>query len=114
MGLERSRRCSVAVSSFSRSCTRATSLPAKPNNDSPTFASRITGNTTSTSPRRKTGDDTTPYYIPTPQKERAVLPEKQDRAFGEFYKSARYNKILDQKTTLLIHLATAMAATCYP
>jgi alkylhydroperoxidase/carboxymuconolactone decarboxylase family protein YurZ len=43
-----------------------------------------------------------------------VLPEKQDRAFGEFYKSARYNKILDQKTTLLIHLATAMAAACYP
>ncbi len=43
-----------------------------------------------------------------------MLPEKQDRAFGEFYKSARYNKILDQKTTLLIHLATAMAATCYP
>jgi hypothetical protein len=43
-----------------------------------------------------------------------VLPEKQDKTFGAFYKSARYNKILDQKTTLLIHLATAMAAACYP
>lgn len=43
-----------------------------------------------------------------------MLPEKQDKAFGAFYKSARYNKILDQKTTLLIHLATAMAAACYP
>ena len=43
-----------------------------------------------------------------------MLPEKQDDAFGEFYKSARYNKILDQKTTLLIHLATAMSTACYP
>ena len=49
-----------------------------------------------------------------PSKERTVLSEKQDTAFGEFYKSARYNKILDQKTTLLIHLAAAMAAACYP
>jgi hypothetical protein len=43
-----------------------------------------------------------------------VLPELQDKAFGKFYKSARFNKILDQKTTLLIHLATAMAAACDP
>jgi hypothetical protein len=43
-----------------------------------------------------------------------VLPEKQLRAFGEFYKSARYNKILDPKTTLMIHLASAMSAGCYP
>jgi hypothetical protein len=43
-----------------------------------------------------------------------MLPEDQDRAFGEFYKSARYNKILDPKTTLMIHLATAMSAACYP
>jgi hypothetical protein len=49
-----------------------------------------------------------------PPKERTVLPEKQDKVFGEFYKSARYNKILDQKTTLLIHLATAMSTACYP
>jgi hypothetical protein len=43
-----------------------------------------------------------------------MLPERQDRAFAEFYKSARFNKILDQKTTLLIHLASAMATACYP
>jgi hypothetical protein len=43
-----------------------------------------------------------------------MLPEKQDRAFGDFYKSARFNNILDQKTTLLIHLATAMSVACYP
>ena len=43
-----------------------------------------------------------------------MLPEKQDTTFGEFYKSARFNTILDPKTTLLIHLATAMSAACYP
>jgi len=43
-----------------------------------------------------------------------VLPENQEKAFGAFYKSARYNKVLDPKTTLMIHLATAMSAACYP
>jgi hypothetical protein len=43
-----------------------------------------------------------------------VLPEKQDKTFGEFYKAARYNDILDRKTTLMIHLAAAMSAACYP
>ena len=38
-----------------------------------------------------------------------MLPEKQDDAFNDFYKSARFNKILDPKTTLLLHLATAMS-----
>ena len=43
-----------------------------------------------------------------------MLPEKQQKAFGEFYKSARYNDILDEKTTLMIHLATSMSVACYP
>lgn len=43
-----------------------------------------------------------------------MLPEKQHRAFGEFYKSARYNKILEPKTTLMLHLAAAMAVGCDP
>jgi len=43
-----------------------------------------------------------------------MLPEKQHKASGEFYKSARYNKILEPKTTLMLHLATAMAVACYP
>ena len=43
-----------------------------------------------------------------------MLPEKQHNAFGEFYKSARYNKVLDEKTTLMIHLATSMSVACYP
>ena len=37
-----------------------------------------------------------------------MLPEKQDKAFADFYKSARFNRILDQKTTQLIHLVPAI------
>ena len=40
--------------------------------------------------------------------------EPQDNAFDAFYKTARYNKILDPKTTAMIHLATAMSAGCHP
>ncbi len=43
-----------------------------------------------------------------------MLPEKQENSFNDFYKAARFNKILDQKTTLMIHLATAMSVGCYP
>lgn len=43
-----------------------------------------------------------------------MLPEESHRAFGEFYKSARFNRVLDQKTTVLIHLVTAMSAGCSP
>jgi hypothetical protein len=43
-----------------------------------------------------------------------MLPQDQRKAFNEFYDSARHNEILDPKTTLLIHLATAMAVGCYP
>jgi len=50
----------------------------------------------------------------TIDKEGTVLPEKQRHAFGAFYKSARHNDILDEKTTLMIHLATAMSVACYP
>jgi len=43
-----------------------------------------------------------------------MLPEKQLKAYAEFYDSARHNEILEPKTTLLIHLAAAMAIGCYP
>jgi hypothetical protein len=43
-----------------------------------------------------------------------MLPKDQGKAFNDFYRSARRNKILDPKTTLMIHLATAMAISCYP
>jgi len=42
------------------------------------------------------------------------LPRDQEKAYKEFYNSARYNKLLDPKTTLMIHLASAMAFACYP
>lgn len=43
-----------------------------------------------------------------------MLPEKQLKAYNDFYDSARSNDILEPKTTLLIHLASAMAVGCYP
>ena len=43
-----------------------------------------------------------------------MLTDKQLTAYNDFYDAARYNDILDPKTTLLIHLATAMAVGCYP
>ncbi len=36
------------------------------------------------------------------------------RAYRNFYDSARNNSVLDPKTTMLIHLGTAMARGCYP
>jgi len=43
-----------------------------------------------------------------------MLPEKQKKNWEEFYDSARANDILAPKTTIMIHLASAMAAACYP
>ncbi len=43
-----------------------------------------------------------------------MLPQQQKRAYGGFYRSARNNEILDPKTTLMLHLATAMSVACYP
>lgn len=43
-----------------------------------------------------------------------MLPKDQRHAFDEFYKSARYNEVLERKTTLMVHLASAMALGCYP
>jgi alkylhydroperoxidase/carboxymuconolactone decarboxylase family protein YurZ len=43
-----------------------------------------------------------------------MLPKNQQKAFSAFYDSARRNDVLDEKTTLLIHLAAAMAVGCIP
>ena len=43
-----------------------------------------------------------------------MLPEKQKVIYTEFYNSARYNEILEPKTTLMLHMAAAMAVGCYP
>ncbi|MFH1487384.1 MAG: hypothetical protein ABII06_00620 [Pseudomonadota bacterium] len=42
------------------------------------------------------------------------LPEEAMKAYAGFYDSARHNKILEPKTTLMIHMAAAMALGCYP
>ena len=38
----------------------------------------------------------------------------QDRAFDAFYDAVRENDVLEKKTTLLLHLAVAISAGCYP
>ena len=43
-----------------------------------------------------------------------MLPPKQKATYTDFYNSARHNEILEPKTTLMIHLAAAMAVGCYP
>ena len=43
-----------------------------------------------------------------------MLPDKQLDAYRAFYESARENDILEPKTTLMVHMATAMALGCYP
>jgi hypothetical protein len=43
-----------------------------------------------------------------------MVSDKQKKAFEDFYDAARNNEILEPKTTLMIHLATAMAVGCYP
>ena len=43
-----------------------------------------------------------------------MLPEKQLAAYREFYDAARHNDILDERTTLMVHLATALAVGCDP
>jgi hypothetical protein len=45
---------------------------------------------------------------------RNLLPDIQKKAYKGFYDSARYNDILGPKTTLMIHMASAMAFGCYP
>jgi hypothetical protein len=43
-----------------------------------------------------------------------MLPEKQQKAYRDFYASARKNEILEPMTTLLLHLGAAMAFGCIP
>ena len=43
-----------------------------------------------------------------------MLPDKQKKAYKAFYDSARHNEYFDEKTTILLHLASAFAIGCYP
>jgi alkylhydroperoxidase/carboxymuconolactone decarboxylase family protein YurZ len=42
-----------------------------------------------------------------------MLP-KQKEAFDAFYLSARHSVVIDNKTTLMIHLASSLAVACIP
>lgn len=43
-----------------------------------------------------------------------MLPSTQDKAFRDFYDCASQNENLDEKTTVMIQIASAMAVGCYP
>jgi len=43
-----------------------------------------------------------------------VKQTKPSRTWQTFYDSARHNEVLDERTTLMLHLASAMALGCYP
>jgi hypothetical protein len=43
-----------------------------------------------------------------------MLPDKQQKAYTDFYDSTCQNEILDAKTTVLVQMAAAMAVGCYP
>ena len=43
-----------------------------------------------------------------------MLPDKQKKSYTDFYESARNNEILEPNTTLMLHMAAAMAIGCYP
>ena len=43
-----------------------------------------------------------------------MLTDRQKDRWNAFYDSARHNDVLDERTTLLVHLASALAAGCEP
>jgi len=43
-----------------------------------------------------------------------MRPTKLSTAWQTFYDAARHNDVLDDRTTLMLHLASAMALGCYP
>lgn len=43
-----------------------------------------------------------------------MKPTVQSENWQKFYDSARHNGVLDERTTLMLHLASAMAVACYP
>lgn len=42
-----------------------------------------------------------------------MLPNQKE-AYNKFYESARFNNVLTDKTSLLIHMAAAMSVACIP
>ena len=43
-----------------------------------------------------------------------MKPTNLSRNWQTFYDSARHNDVFDERTTLMLHLASAMALGCYP
>lgn len=43
-----------------------------------------------------------------------MQPTKISESWKNFYDSARHNEALDERTTLMLHLASAMALGCDP
>ena len=43
-----------------------------------------------------------------------MRPTPQSTAWKTFYDAARHNEILDERTTVMLHLASSMALGCYP
>jgi hypothetical protein len=43
-----------------------------------------------------------------------MQPTAPSKRWEAFYDSARHNDVLDPRTTLMLHLASAMALGCYP
>ncbi len=43
-----------------------------------------------------------------------MLPENQERKYEAFLESTTNNQLFDQKVTVMIQLATALAVGCYP
>jgi hypothetical protein len=54
------------------------------------------------------------WYARESNKGGRMLRNKQLKAYEHFYDSARKNDILEPKTTLMLHLASAMALGCHP
>ena len=47
-------------------------------------------------------------------KEICMALSKQEKAFAHFQNTVLHNDALDEKSTIMIHLAAAMAVGCYP
>ena len=43
-----------------------------------------------------------------------MQPTSSSKHWQAFYDSARYNDVLDERTTVMLHMASAMALGCYP
>lgn len=43
-----------------------------------------------------------------------MQPTDLSAKWKSFYDSARHNDVLDERTTVMLHLASALALGCYP